>query len=271
MPEGDTLFRTAAGLRPHLVGRRLLRARVRPPGPRVERLVGATIMAVDSVGKNLLIRFEGGWELRSHLGMHGTWHRYRPGEAWRRAPARARLVLEVDDAVAVCFDAPTLELLETRAEAVHAPLARLGPDLLGAWTPDDEAEAVRRLRDPSRATLTVAEGLLDQTAVAGIGNIWKNETLWAERVFPFAPLAALDEPTLRQLLATARSKLRASAEPGGRRPTMAAYGRAGRPCRRCGTVLRSRTHGALARRTTWCPRCQAAPAPSARSTREAAG
>lgn len=257
MPEGDTLYRTAAGLRPHLVGRRVLAARARPPGPQVERLVGATVTAVVPRGKNLLIRFDDGLELRSHLGMRGTWHRYRPGEPWRRAPVRARLVLEVEAAVAVCFDAPTLELLETRAEPFHRPLAGLGPDLLATWGPAEEAEALRRLVDPSRAGLSVAEGLLDQTAVAGIGNIWKNETLWAERVDPFAALESLDESTLRRLLRTARTKLSASVVPGARRPAMAAYGRAGRPCRRCGTILVSRAHGRLARRTVWCPRCQA--------------
>ena len=87
---------------------------------------------MESVGKNLLIRFEGGLELRTHLRMTGSWHRYRPGERWRRPPARARLVLEVPGTVAVCFDAPVVELLEQRAEALHPPLAGLGPDLLVA-------------------------------------------------------------------------------------------------------------------------------------------
>src|SRR5690242_8244315 len=127
MPEGDTLYRTAAGLRPHLVGRAVTAARARLPGPQVDRLIGATITGVDAHGKHLLIRFDNGLELRSHLGMHGSWHRYRPGERWRRAPARAKLVLEVPGAVAVCFDAPTLELFETRIEAIHPVLAKLGP------------------------------------------------------------------------------------------------------------------------------------------------
>ena len=117
MPEGDTLVRTAAGLRPHLVGRTVIAASARTPGPRADRLVGSTITAVETRGKHLLLYFDSGLELRSHLGMHGSWHRYAPGERWRRPPARARLVLEVPGAVAVCFDAPDLELFEVRTFA----------------------------------------------------------------------------------------------------------------------------------------------------------
>src|SRR4051795_5041114 len=182
MPEGDTLFRTAAGLRPYLVGRSVERARAQGPGPvpQVARLIGHRVDAVESQGKNLLIRFDGGLELRTHLRMNGSWHRYRPGERWRRPPGRARLVLEVPGAVAVCFDAPVVELLEERAEPLHAPLAGLGPDILA---PDFDAdEAIRRLRDPGRADRSIAEALLDQRALAGIGNIYKNESLFIERV-----------------------------------------------------------------------------------------
>ena len=115
MPEGDTLFRTAAGLRPFLVGRTVTAASARQPGPQAERLVGVAVTEVEAQGKNLLVRFANGLEIRTHLGMHGSWHRYRPGEPWRRPPARARLVLEVPGSVAVCFDAPTVELFEQRA------------------------------------------------------------------------------------------------------------------------------------------------------------
>src|SRR5215212_9423987 len=100
MPEGDTLHRTASGLAPHLVGRPITAARVRPGGPQVERVVGSTVTEVVALGKNLLIRFDNGLEIRTHLRMTGSWHRYRPGERWRRSPARARLVLEVPGAVA---------------------------------------------------------------------------------------------------------------------------------------------------------------------------
>src|SRR6476661_4432886 len=167
MPEGDTLHRTAAGLAPHLVGRAVTAARARAGGPQVERVVGATITAVEAAGKNLLIRFDNGLELRTHLRMHGSWHRYRTGERWRRPAARARLVLEVDGAVAVCFDAPVVELFEQRAEALHPSLSQLGPDLLAEDF--DADEALRRHRDPSRADLSIAEALVDQRAMAGLG------------------------------------------------------------------------------------------------------
>src|SRR5207344_3604659 len=166
MPEGDTLHRTAAGLAPYLVGRPVTAARVRAGGgPQVERVVGATIESVEANGKNLLIRFDNGLELRTHLRMTGSWHRYRPGERWRRPPSRARLVLELPGAVAVCFDAPVVELLERRAEALHPSLGALGPDLLGPAF--DAEEAVSRLRDPARAATAIGEALIDQWALAG--------------------------------------------------------------------------------------------------------
>jgi endonuclease-8 len=258
MPEGDTLHRTAAGLAPHLVGRAVNAARVRAGGPQVQRVVGATITGVEAVGKNLLIRFDNGLELRTHLRMNGSWHRYRPGERWRRPASRARLVLEVPGAVAVCFDAPVVELFETRAETIHPTLARLGPDLLAAgYGPEHEAEARQRLRDPARAAWTISAALLDQRALAGIGNIWRNETLYQERVDPWARVRDLDDDTLGRLVATAHRLLRDSVDrPPGRAPTWV-YRRAGRPCPRCGTLLRSAPlETEIPRTTYWCPTCQ---------------
>lgn len=268
MPEGDTLARTAAGLRPHLVGREVLAARVRLRGPQVERLVGARVEAVESLGKHLLIRSTTGLELRTHLGMHGSWHRYRPGERWRRAPTRASVVIEVDGAVAVCFDAAVVELYEARAASIHPVLSSLGPDILA---PDFDAdEARRRLRDPARSDRSIAEALLDQRALAGIGNVYKNETLWLERVDPFATVGSLDDATLDRLVATARRLMLANVAParGPERTTTGdgragegrlwVYRRAGRPCRRCGSPIRARRHGELPRTTYWCPGCQGA-------------
>jgi len=258
MPEGDTLHRTAAGLAPHLVGRAVTAARVRAGGPQVQRVVGATITAVEAVGKNLLIRFDNGLELRTHLRMNGSWHRYRPGERWRRPASRARLVLEVPGAVAVCFDAPVVELFETRAETIHPTLARLGPDLLAAdYGPEHAGEARRRLRDPARAAWTISAALLDQRALAGIGNIWRNETLYQERVDPWARVRDLDDDTLGRLVATAHRLLRDSVDrPPGRAPTWA-YRRAGRPCPRCGSLIRSAPlETEIPRTTYWCPTCQ---------------
>src|SRR6185369_9807817 len=145
MPEGDTLARIAVALRPHLRGRVVTAARARLPGPRVSQIIGQPVTEVEAAGKNLLIRFGNGLELRTHLGLHGSWHRYRPGEPWRRPVSRASLVLEVPGAVAVCFDAPVVELFETRAEPVHPVLATLGPDHLAEQI--DVDAAIARFQD----------------------------------------------------------------------------------------------------------------------------
>jgi endonuclease-8 len=235
--------------------------------PQLQRIVGREICAVDSLGKNLLIRFDNGLEIRTHLRMNGTWHRYRPGERWRRPPARARLVIEVPGAVAVCFDAPIVELLEQRTEALHPALGALGPDLLSPGFDTDEA--VRRLRDPARADTSIAEALVDQRALAGIGNVYKSETLWLERISPFASVSELDDATLTRLVETAHRLLPAnvSAARGPERVTTAGdrgapgplyvYRRTGRPCRRCATPIASLRQGSdLPRTTYWCPSCQ---------------
>jgi endonuclease-8 len=269
VPEGDTLARTAAGLRPYLNGRIVNAARAQGPGPvpQVQRLIGQRIDGVDAQGKNLLIRFDGGLELRTHLRMHGSWHRYRPGERWRRPPARARLVLEVDGSVAVCFDAPVVELFEQRTEALHPSLSRLGPDLA---KPDfDAVEALARLRHPERTATEIAVALLDQRVMAGIGNVYKSEILWIEQVSPFALVGDLDDATLERLIATARRLMleNVDARRGPERVTTAGdrgapgpvyvYGRGGRPCRRCSTPIASRKQGRdLPRLTYWCPVCQ---------------
>lgn len=247
-------------------------ARANGPGPvpQVHRLVGQQITAVEAIGKNLLIRFDGGLEIRTHLRMNGSWHRYRPGERWRRPPARARLVIEVPGAVAVCFDAPVVELLEQRAEALHPSLAALGPDLLGLDF--EPVEAIRRLRDPARARTSIAEALIDQRALAGIGNVYKSEILFIERVWPFATVESLDDDTISRLVSTAERLLHANvaATRGPERVTttgdrgapgpLYVYGRAGRPCRRCRTsIARVRQGSWLPRLTFWCPTCQPAP------------
>jgi endonuclease-8 len=269
MPEGDTLFRIAEALRPHLAGRRIVSATARQPGPRAELLRGTSVESVEARGKHLLIRFDSGLVLRTHLGMHGSWHRYAPGERWHRPPSRARIVLETGSAVVVCFDAPTVELFDGRAEAIHPVISALGPDLMSAGFHDASLEEVlRRLRDPSRASLTIAEALLDQHAMAGVGNVYKSEVLFVERVDPFALVRAVTDETLHTLILTSRRLLLAN-RAGGPRVTTAprvgtlragerlwVYDRAGKPCRRCGTPIRQRSHGELDRLTFWCPSCQ---------------
>jgi endonuclease-8 len=272
VPEGDNLARIAVALRPYLAGRTVTLARARLPGPLVSKLVGKRISAVDSAGKNLLIRFEDGLALRTHLGLHGSWHRYRPGEPWRRPASRAALVLEVPGAVAVCFDAPVVELFEQRTEPLHPSLGRLGPDLLAEDV--DIAAAVRRLGDQANADREIGEALLDQRLVAGLGNVYKSEVLFLERIDPFMPIGRLTADQLRSIVERGRELLvfnaRAGA-PAGRATTIDprsgarlaptllwVYRRAGRPCHRCGALIRSAPQGReLPRTTYWCPTDQA--------------
>ena len=265
MPEGDTIFRTATVLRRALVGGVVRRA-VAQPGPGLSRvpdlsvLVGASVDAVEARGKHLLIGFSGGRWLRTHMRMKGSWHRYRPGEPWRLPARRAVCVLETDATVAVCFDAPVVELLTDSDLARHRTLLALGPDLLGA-APDLD-EAVRRLREHDGVPL--GEALLDQRAVAGIGNVIKSEALFVERLDPWAPVSAFSDAELHAVLRRAAEQLAANTG-GGRRVTTGrraagealwVYLRTGRPCRRCGTPVRARRQGSQARTTYWCPSCQ---------------
>jgi endonuclease-8 len=265
MPEGDTIFRTADVLRRALVGGVIRRAFAQPrPGlarvPQLERLVGSVVESVEARGKHLLIGFSGDAWLRTHLRMRGSWHRYAPGEAFRLPLARASCVLETDAAVAVCFDAPEVELLTSFDLEGHAQLNALGPDLLSASF--DASEAVRRLA--GRPSVALGEALLDQRALAGIGNVIKSETCFMERADPWAVVGSFSDAALLAVVDRARRLLAANTA-GGRRVTTGigapggslwVYGRAGRPCRRCGTLIRGARQGEQARMTYWCPRCQ---------------
>jgi endonuclease-8 len=267
VPEGDTIFRTAEVLRAALVGRRIIAARAQPqPGlrsvPDLSRLIGATVASVEARGKHLLIGFDAGLTLRTHLRMRGSWHRYRPGEAWRRSPRSASVVLETAESVAVAFDTPVAELLTDAGLIRSRALSTLGPDLLARSF--DGEEALRRLRERDGEAL--GNALLDQRAVAGIGNVYKSEVAFLEGLDPWAPVAAFDDADLLNALRTARRLLEANTRGGARITTgsrargqgLWVYGRAGRPCRRCGTGVQSARQGEMARLTYWCPRCQPA-------------
>lgn len=261
MPEGDALFRFAAKLRGPLEGKVIRAARSHGPGPvpRVDKIIGQTCTGVRSQGKNMLISFENGLALRGHLRLYGTWHVYKPGEPWTRPEREARLVLEVDDAVVVNFSAPVIELVEERSLGYHTPVANLGPDLLDDAFDIDEA--LVRLRHPTREMLTIGDAIMDQRAVAGVGNIWKNESLFHARMNPWRRVGELTDDELLLLLGKAQSLLRASVGKENalemkHRPTMYAYMRGGQPCRRCHTRLRTAPQGVDMRHTAWCPKCQ---------------
>jgi endonuclease-8 len=210
-------------------------------------LVGQRVSGVEARGKHLLMRFERGAVLHTHMRMTGSWHLYREGSRWQRPAHRARAVVTAEGVVAVCFDAPTVELVPPAQEP---PLAALGPDVIA---PDfDVAEGRRRLR--SRPEREIGAALLDQGAVAGIGNIHKSEALFACRQNPFTPVSALDDATLDRLLRTAARRMRDSVL--ARPRVTSVYGRAHRPCRRCGDLIERVHQGSPRRSTYFCPRCQ---------------
>jgi endonuclease VIII len=243
VPEGDSLHRIARRLQP-LVGERL---EVETPHPQAAatgiapRLDGRRLEAVEAVGKNLLLRFEGGLVLRSHLRMRGRW---RVGALGKVDGGRPWLVLRGAGREAVLWNGPVLELGEGRTRT-------LGPDIIAE--PPDLDGAVGRLR-AADGSQRVGEALLDQRLVAGIGNMWLAEALWEARVSPWRQLREVDDAGLRSALGHAHRLMRAALDGG--RSARRAYRRAGRPCPRCGTSIRSRGLGDANRTAYWCPACQ---------------
>jgi endonuclease VIII len=235
MPEGDSLHRAARSLAV-LVGERVQaesvhpRARVTGVAPRID---GKRLEAVEAVGKNILLCFEGGITVRSHLRMSGRWRVESRGAS---RTGRPWLVLRGGAHEAVLWNGPVLELV--------ARPPRLGPDIL-----TDDLSAVR-LQGP------IGEALLDQRQVAGIGNVWRCEALWQAGVSPWAPAESVDQ----QVILAHAQKLMAASLAGGR-PVREVYRRAGRPCRRCVTPIRSRGQGDNNRIAYWCPGCQAGGGP----------
>ena len=278
MPEGDTIFRAARTLHRALAGRQVTRFEsVLPALTRIHEdapLTGRTIDSVTAAGKHVLMRFSGNLVLRTHMRMNGSWHIYRAGERWRRPRRDMRIVIATDTYEAVGFNVPIAEFLQDAAIARQDDLRLMGPDLLGEAF--DTAEALRRLR--GRADTPIADALLNQRVVAGIGNVYKSEVLFMCRVSPFAHVRALDDATLGAILETARKHLRANVIDasaaivtyrGYRRTTgrpdpganLYVYGRARKPCRRCGASIRVQAQGPDARLTYWCPTCQPDPSP----------
>lgn len=273
MPEGDTIFRAARTLERALAGRTVTAfesvyaglTRVHEDSP----ITGRTVEAVRAKGKHLLIVLSGGLVLRTHMRMNGSWHIYRAGEQWQRPRRDMRIVLATSDFVAVGFNIPVAEWVQRSSLERNRELRRLGPDL----TADDfdAAEAEARLR--TRTGVTIADALLDQRVMAGIGNVYKSEVLFACRVHPFVDVHVVTDEQIRCLVFTARKFLRANVNEGVggmttymgfRRTTrqdrpserLWVYGRAGEACRRCGASVATAKQGPHARLTYWCPQCQ---------------
>lgn len=266
MPEGDTIFRAARTLRQALQGERVTGivtsvAQIRALGE--QRLVGQTVRAVEPRGKHLLLWFApSDLALHTHMRMSGSWHLYRPGQRWRKPAHLARFRLEVPAWVAVCFSAPVIELLSSDQVARHRSLAALGPDAL-----DDDidlTEARRRL--DGLGDTAIAEALLDQRVVAGIGNVYKNEALFIHHIDPWTRVGDVDPATRDALLSTAVWLLRRNVLPGQtRRVTtgqpgigggLHVYGRNRRPCPRCQRPIAVARQGEHGRLTYWCRACQ---------------
>jgi endonuclease VIII len=243
VPEGDSIHRAARRLGV-LVGEQV---EAESPHPRAavkrvaERLDGRRFEGVEAVGKNLLLRFEGGVVLRSHLRMKGRWSVRRRGS---RLVGRPWLVLRGGEYEAVQWNGPVLEL---RSDVVR----HLGPDILA--DPPDLDAMLANLRS-ARSDITLGEALLEQRRVAGIGNMWMAEALWKAELSPWTRLADLSDVELRAALEAASRLMRDSLH-DGRQPRRA-YRRAGRPCPRCGTAIRARGQGDANRTTYWCPGCQ---------------
>ncbi len=233
--------------------------RLSPPFP----AVGATVDRVEARGKHLLVTTSDGYTLHTHMRMTGSWHLYRPGERWQRGATHVRARIEVPDAVAVCFDAPVVEVLDAGALARHPALRRLGPDLTGA-DPDLDEAVTRMARTPA-PDAAFKEVLLDQRVASGVGNVYASEVCFLHRLDPRTPLHAVDVATRRDALASAARLLvanlttvRRTTVPGAGDGALWVYGRGGRPCRRCRSPIVYARVGVDARGTYWCPRCQPA-------------
>jgi endonuclease VIII len=254
MPEGDTIHYAANRIRPLLAGH--VPDEIATPHPRFararwpERLSGRAVSAVDAVGKHLLLRFEGGLTIHSHLRMTGSWrvleHRPRPRDAW--------LVLRRGDHEVVELRGPVLELMTDARVRSDQRLAGLGPDILAPEF--DERRFLRRLRedDPTRP---IGDALLDQRTIAGIGNLWKVEGCFEAGIDPWRPAGKVSDAEALAIVAACRPRMQQSAADGNQLRHRQIHARAGRPCPRCGAPIRARGQGDGNRTTYWCPSCQA--------------
>jgi endonuclease VIII len=266
MPEGDTIHRAANTLQKALGGRVITRFEtVFPQLARVDEdapLAGRTIERVSAAGKNLLMEFSGDLHLRTHMRMNGSWHIYKPGERWRKPRDEMRIVIETEAWLAVAFNVPVAEFHDARSLERQRDMRAIGPDLIGEEF--DFEEAMRRIR--ARPDAEIADVLLNQRVVSGIGNEYKSELLFIGGVNPFTRAADVSDERLMAILQSARKIMVANvAKRSARRVTTFSldpgqqqyvYSRGGKPCRKCGTPIEYAKQGPDARGTYWCPVCQ---------------
>ena len=261
MPEGDTVFKLAAFLRPELLGCALRNGSVY--GPQRKKLDGFRVSDVYAHGKHLFIEFDGRRLLRSHLGMWGSWHSYAPDEPWQKPAHRAAIILDIGERLFVCFHPLQVEMLRHGGVSERRIEATLGPDLLAAEV--DMASILARVHALGDARAPVVDLLLDQRIASGIGNVYKSEVLFLERIEPDLVIGRLDDKQVLALYRCARRLLRANIRGGPRITRRAAdeagslwvYGRTGQRCLRCDGVITSGRIGRGLRSTFWCPSCQA--------------
>ena len=256
MPEGDTVHLAAHRLDAALAGQVVTRSDFRVPSFATSDVSGAVVDSVTARGKHLLFRFDNAFTLHTHFKMEGAWHLYRATERRRGGPSHdVRVLLETKPWIAVGYRLGVVELLRTEDEG--KVVGHLGPDVLG---PDwDPGEALRRMQE--HLERPVGEVLLDQTVVAGPGNVYKSEVCFLRGIHPSTRLA--DVPDLPGLLDLVKRLMEANRTTGSQITTGVArpgqkqwvYGRGGRPCLRCGTLVR-RSSGTGERVTYWCPSCQ---------------
>lgn len=257
MAEGDTIHRIAndvAGLLQGDVPQEIVTPHPRHCHERwPERLAGRAVRSADAHGKHLFLRFEGDLTIHSHLRMSGAWSVCGPDRRWPRSPDRAWLVLRARQAVAVQFDGPLLALRTEADLRRDARLRALGPDVLAETL--DEAGIVERLRrrDPTRP---IGEALLDQRVIAGIGNLWKAEAFFAAGLDPWRLTGEVSNEETLAAIGHARAGMAEAVRLGRQARPRAVYRRAGMPCPRCGSAIRSHGQGEESRTTYWCPRCQ---------------
>jgi endonuclease-8 len=267
VPEGDTVFLTGRRLDDALRGRTLVRGELRHPALATEDLAGRTVIEVATAGKHLLTRLDDGRTLHSHLRLDGSWHLYRSGERWHGGPMHTvRAILRTAERAAVGYRLHDLALVPTAAE--QRLVGHLGPDLLDpAWGAELAARAAARLT--ARPDRPLGLALLDQTVMAGVGNLYRAEICFLLGVSPWAPVSTVDAPAAVELAHTllARNAWRpeqsttAELRPGARNWV---YARAGRGCRRCGAAVRSGSLGEPGRPEQervvyFCPSCQPTP------------
>jgi endonuclease-8 len=278
MPEGDTIFRSARSLGRALGGKPI--TAFRSTYPLLTRyhddvpLTGQTVDEVESRGKWLLMHFSGGATLATHMLMSGSWHIYRPGERWQKRPGDARIVIENRDYHAIGFSVPVAEIHTAQSIARDPRFPAPKNDLLNGDF-DPEAAIARVLTQQDEE---IADVLLHQRVLAGVGNVFKSEVCFVTGLNPFRKVRTMTEAQVREAITVARQQLRANVmedsgdtivtwRGAGRRTThqsnpvesLWVYGRKGQPCRKCGAAIRCRLQGFDARVTFWCPECQPMP------------